>query len=109
MGPLGRPFGNACGVFPVMTGHRILRRRRRGDAVIEFALLAPVLILILFGIIELGRVVDAWIVVHNAAREGARAGVLVYADTDASTAAADATRTYLTSGLSKRSDIRSTR
>jgi len=52
----------------------LLRGRRRGDAVVEFALIAPVLLLLLFGVTELGRVVDAWVVVHNGVREGARAG-----------------------------------
>jgi Flp pilus assembly protein TadG len=92
-----------------MGDHRFLRGRRRGDAVVEFALLAPLLIMILFGILELSRVVDAWIVVHNAAREGARAGVLVQSDAGADAAAQTATRTYLASGLSPRGDIRAAR
>ncbi|HEY3061573.1 MAG TPA: TadE/TadG family type IV pilus assembly protein [Chloroflexota bacterium] len=85
-----------------------LRSRRRGDAIVEFALLAPMLVLILFGILELGRVVDAWVVVHNAAREGARAGVLIYGDGDAATGAQSATLAYLGSGLTGRTDIATT-
>jgi Flp pilus assembly protein TadG len=89
-----------------MRGYGFLRGRRRGDAVLEFALLTPLLILILFGILELGRVVDAWIVVHNAAREGARAGVLMHSDAAAESAARVATDAYLTAGLSSvRGDI----
>jgi Flp pilus assembly protein TadG len=88
-----------------MRGHRLLRARRRGDAIVEFALLAPMLVLILFGILEVGRVIDAWIVVHNAAREGARAGALVYADDAANAAALGAANTYLASTLSPRTDI----
>jgi Flp pilus assembly protein TadG len=84
---------------------RALSGRSRGDAIVEFAILAPALVLMLFGVLEMGRVVDAWLVVHNAAREGARAGVLVYAD-DASSAAAQSTASaYLSSGLGVRSDI----
>jgi Flp pilus assembly protein TadG len=73
---------------------------------VEFALLAPLLLMILFGILELGRIVDAWLVVHNAAREGARAAVLVQSDAAAETAARAATSAYLVTGLSGRSDIR---
>ena len=82
-----------------------LRGRRRGDAIVEFALLAPVLLLLLFGILELGRVLDAWIVVQNAAREGARAAVLVYPDSATTTAAQTTAVTYLNSGFAVRGDI----
>ena len=84
-----------------------VKRRRRGDAIVEFAILAPILVLILFGVLEMGRVVDAWLVVHNAAREGARAGVLVDPDPAAQTAAQNAANAYLTSGLGVRGDIAS--
>jgi Flp pilus assembly protein TadG len=39
---------------------------------VEFALLAPVLILLLFGITEFGRAYNVQISLSNAAREGAR-------------------------------------
>ncbi|MDQ3811916.1 MAG: pilus assembly protein [Chloroflexota bacterium] len=84
---------------------RPLTSRARADAIVEFALLAPTLLLILFGILELGRVVDAWLVVHNAAREGARAGVMIYTDADAASGATAAAGAYLTSSLSGRTDI----
>jgi Flp pilus assembly protein TadG len=88
----------------------LLRGRRRGDAVVEFALIAPVLLLLLFGVTELGRVVDAWVVVHNGVREGARAGARM-ANTNAAvvgTAAQQATSTYLSLGLGGRSDVANT-
>ena len=86
---------------------RALTHRRRGDSIVEFAILAPTLVLILFGVLELGRVVDAWLVVHNAAREGARAGVLVYPDSASLSAAQTAATAYLNAGLGPgiRSDI----
>jgi Flp pilus assembly protein TadG len=92
-----------------MLGHRFSRRRRRATAAVEFALLAPLLLMILFGILEVGRIVDAWLVVHNAAREGARAAVLVQSDAAAETAARTATDAYLVAGLSGRTDIRTMR
>jgi len=44
--------------------------------VVEFAIVAPVFILLLFGIIEYGRMVMVQQVITNASREGARRAVL---------------------------------
>ena len=46
----------------------------RGQATVELALLLPVLALLVFGTLELGRVYNAWIIVTQASREGARIG-----------------------------------
>lgn len=43
-----------------------------GQAVVEFALVAPILLLILCGIIDFGWIFSAQIATHNCAREGAR-------------------------------------
>jgi Flp pilus assembly protein TadG len=48
--------------------------RSRGQALTEFALVIPLLAIILFGIIDLGRYVYAANALGNGAREGARAG-----------------------------------
>jgi Flp pilus assembly protein TadG len=48
------------------------RRKDRGQALVEVALVAPLFFLMFFGIIDLARVVWANDVVANAAREGAR-------------------------------------
>lgn len=48
----------------------------RGAAAAEFALLLPVLLMILFGIIEFGMIMYGREVVTNASREGARAGII---------------------------------
>lgn len=48
----------------------------RGVAAAEFALVLPVLLLILFGTIEFGMMMYAREIVTNAAREGARAGIV---------------------------------
>lgn len=48
----------------------------RGAAAAEFALLLPVLLTILFGIIEFGMIMYGREVVTNASREGARAGIV---------------------------------
>jgi len=44
----------------------------RGAAAVEFALLLPVLLLLVFGIIDFGRALNAQITLTQAAREGAR-------------------------------------
>jgi hypothetical protein len=54
------------------------RSRRAGQssqALIEFALISPVLLLLLFGIIDIGRAVFYYDTVNHAAREGARVSV----------------------------------
>jgi Flp pilus assembly protein TadG len=45
---------------------------RSGVAAVEFALLLPIIMLILMGLWELGRLVEVQQLVDNAAREGAR-------------------------------------
>ncbi|MEW5796521.1 MAG: TadE family protein [Candidatus Zixiibacteriota bacterium] len=44
----------------------------RGNAVVEFALVLPILLLVLFGITELGRMIMTANVLNTASREGAR-------------------------------------
>jgi hypothetical protein len=51
-------------------------RRDSGAAAVEFALVLPLLLLILFGIIDFGRMLNAQITINEAAREGARAMAL---------------------------------
>jgi len=47
-------------------------RSERGAAAVEFALVLPVLILLIVGMLEFARAYNAQISVSNAAREGAR-------------------------------------
>jgi len=50
----------------------------RGSVVVEFALVVPVLLLIVFGIIDFGRALNAQIALTGAAREGVRLAALGY-------------------------------
>ena len=50
------------------------RRRGRGQALVEFALVFPLLMLLVFALIDLGRVVYTHNAIAEAAREGARWG-----------------------------------
>ncbi len=54
--------------------------RDRGSVAVEFALVLPVLLLILFGIIDFGRALNAQIELTGAAREGARLAALGYSN-----------------------------
>src|SRR4026207_1958955 len=58
---------------------RLQRSRRRGAAgqsLVEFALVFPVLIIMLIAIFDFGRLVSAYNAITNAAREGARVGII---------------------------------
>ena len=48
---------------------------QRSQALIEFALVSPVLLLLIFGVIDLGRAILYYDTVNHAAREGARVAV----------------------------------
>ena len=47
-------------------------RSERGAAAVEFALVMPLLLLLVFGIVEFGLIMNRQITVTHAAREGAR-------------------------------------
>jgi Flp pilus assembly protein TadG len=51
-------------------------RRASGQGLVEFALIFPVLVLILFGIIDFGRAIYAYNTIGNAARDGVRIAVV---------------------------------
>ena len=48
----------------------------RGQALVEFALIVPIFLLLVFAIVDFGMGFHAWITVTNAAREGARVGAV---------------------------------
>src|ERR1700732_1363682 len=50
-------------------------RLQRSQALIEFALISPVLLLLLFGIVDIGRAVFYFDTLSHAAREAARTAV----------------------------------
>jgi len=52
------------------------RRRQRGTSVVEMAIVLPLLLCLVFAIGEFGMMYTQWQTLTNAAREGARAGVL---------------------------------
>ena len=70
-------------------------RNQRGAALIETAITIPLVLLVSVSIFEFGRAYQTWQVLTNAAREGARIGV-ISGTTDAQVTGA--VRNYMTSG-----------
>lgn len=50
-----------------------MKRSERGANLVEFAIVLPLLVLILAGMVDVGRAFNSYMVIANAAREGARA------------------------------------
>ena len=50
-------------------------KRRRGVAAVEFGIVAPVFVIMILGIIEIGRAIMVQQIITNASREGARRAI----------------------------------
>ena len=70
------PDHDWSGVHIMATLATVANRGERGQAIIELALTLPLLLLIVLGIFDFGLMFQKYEVVTNAAREGARVGVL---------------------------------
>lgn len=57
-------------------------KRDDGAAMVELALLLPLVLLVLFGITEFGRGLSVYMCLNHATREGARLGALGASDAD---------------------------
>ena len=66
------------------------RESERGAAAVEFALLVPILIMLVFGIMEFGRVYNTQATLTNAARESVRVMAISNNQTSARDAAMNA-------------------
>jgi hypothetical protein len=51
------------------------KRKFRGQTLVEFALVVPIMLLVLFAIIEIARLLHAWVTLENGARFGVRYAV----------------------------------
>ena len=54
-----------------VSGSTVVRSRDRGSSIVELALIAPVMVLLVFGVLDLARGYRMQIRLENAAREGA--------------------------------------
>lgn len=68
--------GGTSEVRPSVLARAKKRRKERGATAVEFAFIVPVLIALVFGIVDFGLYINATSVVGNSAREGVRAGAL---------------------------------
>ncbi|HHX95652.1 MAG TPA: pilus assembly protein [Clostridia bacterium] len=73
-----------------MAGIRGLLKENRGQGLVEMAIVLPVFILLFFGIIEFGRIFNAFLVTKEASREGARLAALGHENSIVVDAARDA-------------------
>jgi Flp pilus assembly protein TadG len=54
-----------------ITTHQPGRSRRRGQSVVEFALILPIMLFLIAGAVDIGRLFFAYVTIENAAKEGA--------------------------------------
>jgi len=89
-------------------------KNQKGQSMVEFAMILPILLLILLGVVEFGRFYNAWLMVTHASREGARMASLggttlqVEERVDAVMASFDTSRVTVTinpSGVKSRGDM----
>jgi Flp pilus assembly protein TadG len=71
------------------------RARERGAAAVEFALVLPILVIILLGIVDFGLEINSQAIVANAAREGARTASLGGTENEAKTTVKNAVSSLL--------------
>ncbi|MFZ5642259.1 MAG: TadE/TadG family type IV pilus assembly protein [Bacillota bacterium] len=57
-------------------------KSERGQAMVELALVLPVLLVLFMGVIEFGRIYHSYLMITNASREGARVAILGGSDAD---------------------------
>lgn len=60
----------------------IFLRKEKGQSLVEFAMILPILLLLLFGIMEFGRVFSTGLIMNHVAREGVRRGVTGASDSE---------------------------
>ncbi|WP_273834373.1 TadE/TadG family type IV pilus assembly protein [Guptibacillus sedimenti] len=74
-------------------------KSEKGQSMVEFALVLPILVMLLFGIIDFGRIFHTYLAIDHASREAARTASI--GENDAaivSTAVASASSIHLTAG-----------
>jgi Flp pilus assembly protein TadG len=83
-----------------MAALRVIRRWRseRGAELVEFAIVMPVLVVMLTGIVDFALLFHSWEVTTNAAREGARLAVLPGYDVNGYQAALNRVDDYIEAG-----------
>jgi Flp pilus assembly protein TadG len=57
-------------------------KNEKGQSLVEFAIILPILLLLLFGIAEFGIMLNSYLTIQNVAREGARLGIIGGSDVE---------------------------
>lgn len=50
-------------------------KNQKGQSLVEFAIILPILILVVMAILEFGLILNSYLTIQNIAREGARLGI----------------------------------
>lgn len=79
---------------------RRLREDRRGQAMVELAIVLPILLLLVMGIIDFGRIYHGYLAVTTAAREAARQAAIGATDAEIKETALTAASPLDTAALS---------
>ena len=57
-------------------------KNNKGQALVEFAIILPILLLLLMGIFQFGMMLNTHLTIENASREGARVGIVGSTDAE---------------------------
>ena len=56
-------------------------KKKKGQALVEFAIILPILLMLVMGILQFAMILNAYLTILNASREGARTGIMGSSDT----------------------------
>ena len=88
-----------------MASTSIRRRGERGQSLVEFALIIPFFLIVVFAVADFGLGFRAWITVTNSAREGARLAAVTCATDSASTSDVQTRAVDTSAGLLTAADV----
>lgn len=55
----------------ILSAHQRRSGKSAGQALVEFAVTLPILLLLILGVVEFGRLLQSWVTIHHAAEEAA--------------------------------------
>lgn len=73
---LPRTLANVNPLRGVRAGMRRVRATETGQSLVEFAMVLPLFLILMFGLVDFGRAFYSWMLITEAAREGARTGAV---------------------------------
>ncbi len=88
-----------------MATRKSRRRGERGQSLVEFALIIPFFLIVVFAVADFGLGLRAWITVTDSAREGARLAAVTCATDTASTSDVQTRAVDTSAGLLTSADV----